>query len=108
MQYYFDNSVLSIALSAVFALQALQFVFSGLSVKQAIPGNSLPSSNSSEAPPPVEICVKLSSKCNFLIAATESPPPTIDIAFVAAIASATFSVPMLNFKKRRKQTLWKF
>ena len=31
------------------------FVFTTLSVRQAIPGNSFPSSNSSDAPPPVEI-----------------------------------------------------
>ena len=40
------------------------------------------------------MCVNLSSSPNFLIAATESPPPTIDVASVSAIASATFSVPI--------------
>ena len=73
------------------------FTFSSLSVKQTKPGNSLPSSSSSDAPPPVDICVNLSPNPNLLIAAAESPPPTIEIALELAIASAVFSVPILNF-----------
>mmetsp|Transcript_4873 Transcript_4873/g.7245 ORF Transcript_4873/g.7245 Transcript_4873/m.7245 type:complete len:214 (-) Transcript_4873:20-661(-) len=40
-----------------------------------MPGNTLPSSNSSEAPPPVEICDIWSARPAFSTAATESPPP---------------------------------
>ena len=40
------------------------------------------------------MCVNLSCKPSFFIAATESPPPTTDIASLfSAIAFATFSVP---------------
>ena len=68
-----------------------------MSLKHTNPGRAFPSSNSSDAPPPVEICVNLSSNPNFFIAATESPPPTIEVHSMFAIASATFSVPTLNF-----------
>ena len=46
----------------------------------ATPGNSLPSRNSSEAPPPVEMWVILSSSPAWVTAAAESPPPTTVMA----------------------------
>jgi len=57
-----------------------------LLVSAATPGSSRPSSNSSDAPPPVEMKVILSAKPNCLTAVTESPPPTIDFAPDLAIA----------------------
>ena len=46
-----------------------------------MPGKSFPSKNSSEAPPPVEMWVNLSSTLNLATAAAESPPPTMVITF---------------------------
>ena len=40
-----------------------------------MPGSSLPSRSSSEAPPPVDTCVTLSSVPYFLHAVAVSPPP---------------------------------
>src|SRR6266513_5591677 len=67
-----------------------------LSVSAATPGSSLPSSNSSEAPPPVEINVILSARPACLTAVTESPPPLIVEAPDCAIASAIAIVPSPN------------
>ena len=50
-----------------------------LSLSAAMPGSSLPSRNSREAPPPVEIWVILSPKPSVLTAAAESPPPIMVI-----------------------------
>lgn len=44
-----------------------------------IPGNALPSINSSEAPPPVEMWLNLSLNPKFLAAAALSPPPITNI-----------------------------
>src|SRR5699024_3575553 len=58
------------------------------------PGNSLPSKNSSDAPPPVETCVKSSSKPSCSAAVAESPPPMIVIASSSfASDSHTLIVP---------------
>lgn len=55
----------------------------------------MPSRNSSDAPPPVEICVILSPKPRLLTAAAESPPPIIVVASVSyANSSATAIVPL--------------
>ena len=51
------------------------------------PGSSLPSTNSSEAPPPVESQSTLSARPNSAIAAAESPPPTTVWPGAAATAS---------------------
>src|SRR6266702_5191724 len=59
-----------------------------LSVSAATPGSSLPSSNSSVAPPPVEVKVIFSAKPACFTAVTESPPPTTVIASDFASASA--------------------
>ena len=65
-----------------------------LSLAASTPGSSLPSRNSREAPPPVEICVILSPKPRLFTAAAESPPPIIVVAsFNAASSSATAIVP---------------
>src|SRR5258706_2116863 len=66
-----------------------------LLVSASTPGNFLPSRNSSEAPPPVEMCVILSLTPAACTAATESPPPTIEVAPVFfATALATPIVPL--------------
>ncbi len=51
-----------------------------LLLSASTPGNFLPSRNSSEAPPPVEIWVILSATPAALTAATLSPPPTMETA----------------------------
>ena len=57
---------------------------SGRSWSTATPGSSRPSRNSSEAPPPVEMCVNRSARPCCWIAATESPPPTTTVAPASA------------------------
>ena len=54
-----------------------------------MPGRLLPSIYSRDAPPPVETWVILSLRENLFRAATESPPPTTDVApFAVALATA--------------------
>ena len=66
-----------------------------LSVSASTPGSFLPSRNSSEAPPPVEMCVILSATPAAFTADTESPPPTIDVApTFSATACAILKVPL--------------
>src|SRR5204863_3043928 len=67
-----------------------------LSVNAATPGNSLPSSNSSDAPPPVELNVILSASPACFTAVTEPPPPIMVVAFECARASAIAMVPVAN------------
>ena len=50
-----------------------------------------------DAPPPVEIQLILSARPNLLIAATESPPPMMDVQSESATARATASVPCANW-----------
>ena len=50
--------------------------------KATIPGNSLPSKNSKEAPPPVDTWVILSPNPNWFTAAALSPPPITVVASV--------------------------
>src|SRR5207253_8148377 len=67
--------------------------------RAATPGSTLPSRNSSDAPPPVETCVTLCSSPAWAIAAAESPPPTIVVApctVASASACATPNVPASN------------
>src|SRR4051812_29521479 len=69
------------------------------SSRAATPGSSLPSRNSSDAPPPVDTWLILSSRFASATAAAESPPPTTVIAplsVAAAIASAMARVPLSN------------
>src|SRR5579859_2902135 len=61
--------------------------------KAATPGRTLPSMNSSEAPPPVETWLSLSARPACSTAWTDSPPPTTVVALEPAIAWATPSVP---------------
>mmetsp|Transcript_18131 Transcript_18131/g.38949 ORF Transcript_18131/g.38949 Transcript_18131/m.38949 type:complete len:252 (-) Transcript_18131:524-1279(-) len=56
-----------------------------------MPGISLPSSSSSEAPPPVETCVTLSSVSYFLHAVAVSPPP-ITVMVPAVVTSTILSI----------------
>src|SRR5690606_30707663 len=63
----------------------------------ATPGSCLPSRNSSEAPPPVEICEKpASGKPGVRTAAAESPPPTTLNASESTMACAIPRVPSAN------------
>ena len=55
-----------------------------------------PPRNSSDAPPPVEMCVILSAMPAFFTAAIESPPPMMVVPFTAATARATALVPAAN------------
>ena len=50
-----------------------------------------------DAPPPVEIQLILLARPNLLMAATESPPPMMDVQSESAIARATASVPFANW-----------
>merc|ERR1719310_2433746 len=62
----------------------------------SMPGSTLPSRSSSEAPPPVETKVTLSSMSNLAAAVAESPPPMmplLPLAVVSATASSTALVP---------------
>src|SRR6266496_1539841 len=56
----------------------------------ATPGSSFPSRNSSDAPPPVETCVSLSSIP--ATAATESPPPTTVTAPFFPASTRAFAI----------------
>src|ERR1017187_3402364 len=68
-----------------------------LLVSASTPGSFLPSRNSSDAPPPVEMWEILSATPAALTAATLSPPPTIEVAApLSATASAIFLVPLAN------------
>mmetsp|Transcript_3185 Transcript_3185/g.8659 ORF Transcript_3185/g.8659 Transcript_3185/m.8659 type:complete len:211 (-) Transcript_3185:834-1466(-) len=59
----------------------------------ATPGRSLPSSSSSEAPPPVLQCVTLSSVSYFLQAVAVSPPPmTVMTPSLVAFTTSSMSV----------------
>src|SRR5207244_12163472 len=62
----------------------------------AMPGSSLPSSSSSEAPPPVEIHEIRSATPASCTARTESPPPTTVKPSQTATARATAKVPSAN------------
>src|SRR5436189_6142804 len=64
-----------------------------LFVNAARPGNSFPSSSSSEAPPPVEMNAILSARPACFTAVTESPPPMMVVAPDWASASAIAAVP---------------
>src|SRR5690606_11406822 len=69
--------------------------------RTAMPGSSLPSRYSREAPPPVEMCEKRSSPSpSDRTAAAESPPPTTlnaPLPVASMIASATPFVPAAKF-----------
>src|SRR5437764_1316522 len=67
--------------------------YPALSVSAATPGSIRPPRNSSDAPPPVEICVILSATFAFFTAAIESPPPIIVVPLTLATAQATALVP---------------
>ena len=67
-----------------------------LSGSASTPGSVCPPRNSSDAPPPVEMCVMRSATPALLTAATESPPPMIVVPFTSATARATPSVPAAN------------
>src|SRR5580693_9129893 len=62
----------------------------------ATPGSSMPARNSSDAPPPVEICEIWSPTPADLMAFSESPPPTTEVAPEVATACASATVPLSN------------
>src|SRR6478735_12829434 len=64
--------------------------------RASTPGSTLPSRNSSDAPPPVEMCEILSATPADLTAFSESPPPTTLTAPDAATALASATVPLSN------------
>src|SRR5262249_25104937 len=70
--------------------------YPALSVSAATPGSVRPPRNSSEAPPPVEMCVIRSAIPDCFTAAIESPPPTIVVPLTPATARATALVPIAN------------
>ena len=78
-------------------LQFFHILIVYLSIKHSIPGNFFPSKNSKDAPPPVDICVILSSKPAFFTAAAESPPPIIVVASISANTFAISLVPIANW-----------
>src|SRR5699024_10389888 len=83
-------------LPAISGFRAIERSYSPCS-NTATPGNSLPSRNSSEAPPPVEMCENCSSdRPSTRTAAAESPPPTTLNAVESAMAAAVCRVPAAN------------
>ena len=64
-----------------------------LSLMQAIPGRTLPSRNSRDAPPAGGDVGHLVAKPSVLTAAAESPPPMMVVASVSARDLATAMVP---------------
>src|SRR5580698_5541455 len=70
-----------------------------LFVSASTPGSFSPAKNSREAPPPVEMCEIFEATPLCSTAATESPPPTIEVApatEAAATARAIAKVPCAN------------
>src|SRR5208283_1327371 len=70
-----------------------------LFVRASTPGSFVPPRNSSDAPPPVDICEICLATPDWCTAATESPPPIIEVApavVAAATALAISSVPVAN------------
>ena len=65
-------------------------------INASIPGSFFPSRNSSDAPPPVEMCVILSANPAFSTAAAESPPPIIVVASISDNTFAIAFVPIAN------------
>src|SRR4051812_2918471 len=70
--------------------------YPALSVSAATPGSVRPPRNSSDAPPPVEMCVIRSAIPDFFTAEIESPPPMIVVPRTAATARAMALVPVAN------------
>mmetsp|Transcript_64045 Transcript_64045/g.143120 ORF Transcript_64045/g.143120 Transcript_64045/m.143120 type:complete len:231 (-) Transcript_64045:574-1266(-) len=64
-----------------------------------MPGSTLPSSNSSEAPPPVETCVTLSSVSYFLQQVAVSPPPMTVMVPVLVTSTMVSIMPLVPFSK---------
>ena len=60
------------------------------------PGSFRPPRNSSDAPPPVDLCEMRSATPALVIAAIESPPPTMVVPFTEATAFAISIVPRLK------------
>ena len=81
----------------MFLSHFLNYIFY-LSNKHSIPGNFLPSKNSNDAPPPVEMCVILSANPAFSTAAPESPPPMI---VVASNSAKVLAIAFLHYPDSR-------
>src|SRR5215831_607805 len=67
--------------------------FAAAFVSASTPGSFSPARNSSDAPPPVEMCEICFATPDSSTAATESPPPTIDVAPPAVAAATAFAMP---------------
>src|SRR3954462_1093419 len=75
-------------------IEEIQHYFlSARALRAATAGSSLPSRNSRNAPPPVEMYETPASMPYLSTAATASPPPATATPFAAAIARARVSVP---------------
>src|SRR4029453_11618925 len=88
-----QNSAVSEAVLYIFQFPATSIYASGIT---ATPGNSLPSRNSSAAPPPVETQEMRPASPTSWSARTESAPPTTVNPSTSATASATAFVPSAN------------
>src|SRR5262245_2707106 len=67
-----------------------------VTARAATPGRSMPARNSSEAPPPVDTWEILLVTPAALMAFSESPPPTTEVAPDSATALARATVPRSN------------
>src|SRR6185369_1552959 len=63
----------------------------------ATPGSTLPSRNSRDAPPPVEVCDTFLSAPNFFAAVAVSPPPTTVVAPAAVAATMASAMDLVAF-----------
>src|SRR6185437_3592136 len=89
------DAVLGIDQGAVEIEQAEHY-FAARAFNAVTAGSSLPSRNSRNAPPPVEMYDTWSAMPYLSTAARVSPPPAIENALDAAIARASVSVPLPN------------
>src|SRR5574344_169908 len=72
------------------------YLFSYYHLTISIPGNLRPSSNSNDAPPPVDICVNLFLYPILIAADAVSPPPIIVVPDNLDNISHNSFVPLLN------------
>src|SRR5207247_10923363 len=80
------NALVSGRVLNIFQLPAIMGRLIYLFVSTSTPGSFCPDKNSSDAPPPVEMCVILDSTPAWATAAAESPPPTMEKEWESATA----------------------
>src|SRR5205807_6224742 len=73
--------------------------FCYLLVRASTPGSLRPPRNSGDAPPPVEICEILSATPDWRTAATESPPPIIEVAPPVVASATALAISRVPFAK---------